>query len=86
MRYDKFESPHVEFDELFEKVVANLSRTEDTAVLCSPPKFWRTGMPEKRHDDAWFDRAAKSFVMSLRWAAIILAVGGALGYVLIYYL
>ena len=38
-------------------------------------------MPEKRHDDAWFDNAAKSFVVSLRWAAIILAVGGALGYV-----
>jgi hypothetical protein len=43
-------------------------------------------MPEKRHDDAWFDKAAKGFVMSLRWAAIILAVGGALGYVLMYYL
>ena len=78
MHYDKLESPNVESDELFEKVVANPSRTEDTAVLCSPP--------EKRHDDAWFDKAAKSFVMSLRWAAIILAVGGALGYVLIYYL
>jgi hypothetical protein len=50
------------------------------------PNYWRTGMPENRHDDAWFDKAAKSFVRSLRWAAIILAVGGALGYVLIYYL
>jgi hypothetical protein len=34
---------HVESDELLEKVVANLSRTEDTAVLCSPPTL------ENRH-------------------------------------
>ncbi len=85
MRYDKLESPHVESDELLEKVVANLSRTEDTAVLRSRPNIGEQAC-RRRGTMMWFDKAAKSFVMSLRWAAIILAVGGALGYVLMYYL
>ena len=43
-------------------------------------------MSQKQHDDSWFYEACKRLGTSLWWAAVILATGGVLGYILVHYL